>query len=209
MTHFILRAIARLASMLMYRFKARGLSKIPSTGPAVLACNHVSFVDAVLLMGALRRPARFVMYHKIFRLPVLGWFFRLARAIPIAPQKEDPAVYAKAFELAAEALANGEVVAIFPEGMLTLDGKLQEFKGGLSKILALAAARGVEPAVVPMALSGLWGSFFSRVEGGKAMRRPFRRGFHNAVSLTVGEPMAARSAQPVELRARVAQLLVR
>ena len=187
--------------------KVKGDEHIPVEGAAILACNHVSFVDAVLLMAASPRPIYFVMDHRIFRFPVLGWMFKLAKAIPIASQKEDPAVYAAAFERAAQVLREGDLLAIFPEGAITKDGGLQEFKGGIMKVLERAKSDGVEPPVVPMALTNLWGSFFSRVEQGNAMVRPFRRGLFNRVGLNVGSPIPAAQVQPAALRERVAQLL--
>jgi len=204
---YLLRFVAWFASRIVYRFKVRGDEHIPVQGAAILASNHVSFVDAVLLMAASPRPIRFVMDHRIFRIPVLGWLFRLARAIPIAPQKEDPAAYAAAFERAAQVLREGDLLAIFPEGAITSDGELKEFKAGIMKILERARADGLEPPVVPMALTNLWGSFFSRVEQGRAMVRPFRRGAFTRVGLNVGEAMPAGHVQPEALRQRVAQLL--
>jgi 1-acyl-sn-glycerol-3-phosphate acyltransferase len=168
----------------------------------------VSFVDAVLLMAASPRPIYFVMDHRIFRVPVLGWLFRLAKAIPIAPQKEDAATYEAAFERAAQVLREGDLLAIFPEGGITRDGQLQPFKGGIMKIIERAQADGVEAPVVPMALTNLWGSFFSRIEQGGAMVRPFRRGIWNRVGLNVGAPVAPSAVQPEPLRAQVAGLLV-
>ncbi|HZY17053.1 MAG TPA: MFS transporter [Ramlibacter sp.] len=204
---YLLRFVAWFLSRVVYRFRVRGDEHIPVEGAAVLACNHVSFVDAVLLMAASPRPIVFVMDHRIFRIPVLGALFRLARAIPIAPQKEDPAVYETAFERAAQVLREGDLLGIFPEGAITRDGQLQEFRGGVAKILERARADGVEPPVIPMALTHLWGSFFSRAEQGRAMVRPFRRGLFNRVGLNVGEPMPATQVQPAALRTRVAQLL--
>jgi len=205
---YLLRFVAWVLSRLVYRFRVTGDAHIPAQGAAVLVCNHVSFVDAVLLMAASPRPIRFVMDHRIFRVPVLGWLFRLAKAIPIAPQKEDPAVYEAAFERAAQVLKEGDLLAIFPEGGITRDGRLQPFKGGIMKILERAADDGLRPPVVPVALTNLWGSFFSRVEG-TAMARPFRRGFFNRVGLHVGAPMQPEAVQPEALQARVAQLLAR
>jgi hypothetical protein len=136
-------------------------------------------VDAVLLMAASPRPIHFVMDHRIFRLPVLGWLFKLAKAIPVAPQKEDPVVYDAAFERAAQVLRDGDLLAIFPEGGITKDGQLQPFKAA-SQDSGARQADGVNPPVIPMALTNLWGSYFSRVEQVKgeqvAMVRPFRRG---------------------------------
>jgi 1-acyl-sn-glycerol-3-phosphate acyltransferase len=154
---------------------------------------------------------RFLMDHRIFRVPVLGWLFKLAQAIPIAPQKEDPAAYEAAFEAAAAVLREGDLLAIFPEGGITRDGTLQPFKAGVMKILARAQADGVAVNVIPMALTNLWGSYFSRVElaGGEptAMVKPFRRGLFNRVGLNVGEPVQAEAATPEGLRERVAGLL--
>jgi len=204
---YLLRFIAWVASRCIYRFKVRGDEAIPIEGAAVLACNHVSFVDAVLLMAASPRPICFVMDHRIFKVPVLGWLFRLAKAIPIAPQKDDPAVYEAAFARAAQVLRQGDLLAIFPEGGITRDGQLQPFKGGIMKVLETARAEGVEPPVIPMALTHLWGSFFSRIEQGGAMVRPFRRGFFNRVGLNVGQPVPVAQVEPALLQARVAQLL--
>ncbi|WBY00186.1 MFS transporter [Ramlibacter tataouinensis] len=204
---YLLRFVAWFASRVVYRFKVRGDEHIPVQGAAILACNHVSFIDAVLLMAASPRPIYFVMDHRIFRFPVLGGLFRLARAIPIAPQKDDPAVYAAAFERAAQVLREGDLLAIFPEGAITSDGHLQPFKAGIMKVLERARAEGLEPPVVPMALTHLWGSFFSRIERGRAMVRPFRRGVFSRVGLNVGEPLPAAAMHPAALQARVAQLL--
>ena len=204
---YLLRFVAWVLSRLVYRFKVRGDAHIPTQGAAILACNHVSFVDAVLLMAASPRPIVFIMDHRIFRVPVLGWLFRLAKAIPIAPQKEDPATYEAAFERAAQVLRGGDLLGIFPEGGITRDGELQAFKGGIVKILERARAEGVEAPVVPMGLTQLWGSYFSRVEKDGAMVRPFRRGIWNRVGLNVGAPVAAAEVQPATLRERVAGLL--
>jgi 1-acyl-sn-glycerol-3-phosphate acyltransferase len=204
---FLMRFFAWMLIHTLHRVHAVDTDRIPEAGPAVLVCNHVSYMDALVIAAASPRPIRFVMDHRIFRIPVLGWLFRLARAIPIAPQKEDPAAYAAAFERAAQVLREGDLLAIFPEGAITSDGELKEFKAGIMKILERARADGLEPPVVPMALTNLWGSFFSRVEQGRAMVRPFRRGAFTRVGLNVGEAMPAGHVQPEALRQRVAQLL--
>lgn len=204
---YLLRFVAWVLSRCVYRFKVRGDEHIPTQGAAILACNHVSFVDAVLLMAASPRPIYFVMDQRIFRVPVLGWLFRLAKAIPIAPQREDAATYEAAFERAAQVLREGDLLAIFPEGGITRDGQLQPFKGGIMKILERARADGLDVPVVPMALTHLWGSYFSRIENGGAMVRPFRRGVWSRVGLNVGPQLAAGQVQPEPLRERVAGLL--
>ncbi len=207
---YLLRFVAWVASRFVYRFKVQGDEHIPTQGAAVLVCNHVSFVDAVLLMAASPRPIRFIMDHRIFKVPLLGWLFKLAKAIPIAPQKEDPEAYEAAFDVAAQVLREGDLLAIFPEGGITQDGQLQPFKGGIMKILARAQADGVTAPVIPMALNNLWGSYFSRVEvrdgANTAMVRPFRRGFFSRVGLNVGASVAPNVASPEGLRQRVAGL---
>jgi 1-acyl-sn-glycerol-3-phosphate acyltransferase len=202
MPEYLLRFIAFIATRLVYRFKVRGDEHIPTSGAAILVCNHVSFVDAVLLMAASPRPIAFIMDHRIFQIPVLGWLFKLGKAIPIAPQREDPVVYEQAFARARKVLEEGDLVCIFPEGAITKNGELGEFKGGVMKLLETHPV-----PVVPMALQNLWGSFFSRVEG-NAMTRPFRRGLFSPVGLVAGSPVAASAVTPEGLRTRVAELLV-
>ena len=199
---YLLRFIAWVASRFVYRFKVTGDMNIPVEGAAILVCNHVSFVDAILLMAASPRPIRFVMDHRIFKIPVLGGLFKLAKAIPIAPRAEDPAAYEAAFEASAQVLREGDLLCIFPEGGLTKDGTLQEFKGGIMKILERQPV-----PVIPMALTNLWGSYFSRVEKGNAMVRPFRRGVFSRVGLNVGPAIAPADVQPSSLQTKVAGLL--
>ena len=199
---YLLRFIAWVLARCVYRFRLRGEDHLPTHGAAVLVCNHVSWVDAVLLMAASPRPIRFLMDHRIFRVPLLGTLFRLAKAIPVAPRHEDPAAYEAALAAADQVLAEGDLLGIFPEGGITVDGRLQPFKGGVARIVA---ARPVP--VIPMALVGLWGSFFSRVERGTAMVRPFRRGAFSRIGLNVGPALAAAEASPEALQARVQALL--
>ena len=151
------------------------------------------------------------MDHRIFRVPVLGWLFRLAKAIPSAPQKEDPQAYERAFAEAVKVLREGDLLGIFPEGAITRDGELQPFKGGVMKILDMARAEGIEAPVVPMALTHLWGSFFSRIEVREgqnvAMVRPFRRGLFSRVGLNIGAAMPLAEQTPAHMQQQVAALL--
>jgi 1-acyl-sn-glycerol-3-phosphate acyltransferase len=153
-------------------------------------------------MAASPRPMRFIMDHRIFAVPVLGWLFRLAKAIPVAPQAEDPKAYEAAFEAADRVLAEGELLCIFPEGSITRDGALQPFKGGVMKILQRRPV-----PVVPVALQNLWGSYFSRIEGGTAMVRPLRRGAFSRVGLVAGPALAPDTVTPERLHRQVAGLL--
>ncbi len=197
---FLIRFVMWLLLHTIYRIDVEGADQIPDDGPCVLVCNHVSFADAVVIGASIRRPVRFVMDHRIFRIPVLSWFFRTVKAIPIAPAHEDAAGLDKAYEQIAQALAAGEVVCIFPEGKLTASGDLQVFRQGVQRIIERTPV-----PVVPMALRGLWGSFFSR-HGGAAMTRPFKRGILNRLELVVGEPVAPAQATPEALREKVLAL---
>ncbi|ANQ83240.1 putative acyltransferase family protein [Azoarcus olearius] len=197
---FLLRFLVWLLVHSVYRLQVRGVQHIPEQGAAVLVCNHVSFVDALVIMAASRRPIRFVMHHQIFRLPLLRFVFREGRAIPIASAKEDPAMMERAFDEIARALEAGELIAIFPEGHITEDGDISPFRPGIRRILE----RNPVP-VVPLALRGLWGSFFSRKDG-RPMSRPLRRGLFSRIELVAGEPLAAAAASPEALQGRVAEL---
>ncbi|WP_207887898.1 MFS transporter [Pseudomonas sp. 30_B] len=193
---FTMRFLVWLLTHSMYRVDHRNLDVIPDEGPAVLVCNHVSFVDALLIAGSVRRPVRFVMYYKIFRIPVLNFIFRTAGAVPIAGRNEDPATYEQAFSKVAEYLREGEVVCIFPEGMLTLDGEMNEFRSGVERIIAETPV-----PVIPMALQGLWGSFFSRDPSKGFFRRIWSR-----VCLVAGQPVPPEAAKRLALQEQVAAL---
>ncbi|QLH51912.1 MAG: MFS transporter [Candidatus Accumulibacter cognatus] len=195
---FLLRFIVWMLIHLVYRLRVREFDAIPENGPALIVCNHVSFVDALVIMAACKRPIRFVMGHRIFRWPLLKFAFRTSRAIPIAPAKEDPAMMEQAFAEVGRALDAGDLVGIFPEGKITADGEISPFRSGMSRILA----RNPVP-VVPLALRGLWGSFFSR-KNGPAMTRPFPRGVFSKIELVMGAAIPAAEATPERTQAVVA-----
>ncbi|WP_423197491.1 MULTISPECIES: MFS transporter [unclassified Cupriavidus] len=197
---FLLRFIAWILVHTIYRLRRINAENIPEEGAAVLVCNHVSFADAVVLMAASPRPVRFVMDHRIFRIPFLSWFFRQAKAIPIAPAHEDPAMLARAYDAVAAALEDGDLVCIFPEGKITATGELNVFRGGVQQIIQRTPV-----PVVPMALRGLWGSFFSRKDG-PAMSRPFRRGIQSRLELVVGAPVPPEHVTPEGLQQTVLAL---
>jgi hypothetical protein len=197
---FLMRFLAWLLIHSVYRVEKTGLEHIPEEGPAVIVCNHVSFVDAVVIMAACRRPIRFVMDHNIFKIPVLSFIFRTGGAIPIAARKDDPAMMERAFAEVAQALREGQLVGIFPEGRITDTGEIEPFRPGLQRILEATPV-----PVVPMALRGLWGSFFSR-KGGPAMSRPLRRGVLSKIGLAVAPPVAAELVTLEALQAKVSEL---
>lgn len=197
---FLMRFITWVLVNTLYRVRVDGLENIPEEGPALLVCNHVSFMDPLLLMANLRRPARFVMYYKIFNIPVLKFVFRTAKAIPIAGQKEDPAVLQRAYDDIDAALADGDLVCIFPEGGLSKDGDIGPFRPGVARILDRRPV-----PVVPLALRGLWGSVWSRRDSMMHRTRLPRR-FRARVELVAGAPYAPADARLETLESRVRQL---
>jgi 1-acyl-sn-glycerol-3-phosphate acyltransferase len=196
---FTMRFVTWILIHVLYRIDKTGLANIPEEGPAVLVCNHVSFIDAMIIGGCCPRPTRFVMYYKIFNLPIINFVFRTARAIPIAGGKEDPELLTKAYEDIATALDAGELVCIFPEGRVTRDGELNDFRSGVERILA----RNPVP-VVPLALRGLWGSFFSRRYGAAMMSIPRR--FLSRIALVAGKPMSPENVSAANLQQTVLKL---
>lgn len=196
-----LRFLAALLMSIGYRINKQGFEHIPASGPALLVCNHVSFVDSVLLFAAVRRPVRFVMDHGIYRAPGVGFVFRHVRTIPIAPAKEDPALKEAAFEAVAKALRDGEVIGLFPEGRITRTGELDTFRYGVGRMVSETPV-----PVIPIALRGLWGSFFSR-RYGRAMTKPSLLRPRAPIDVVVGPPVPPQAVSPEYLQTLVAGLL--
>lgn len=196
---FLIRFLVWILINTLYRIRATGLEHIPREGPAVLVCNHVSYMDALVVGGMVRRPVRFVMYYRIFEIPLVKLLFSTAKAIPIAPARENQALLDEAFDRIDAELAAGNVVCIFPEGAITRDGKIHEFRPGVEAILERRPV-----PVVPMALSGLWGSLFSRSREKPETVRRLPGRLLARVDLRVGEPVPAKEASAAKL-----ELLVR
>lgn len=197
---FIARFVAWLLAKALYRLKVEGLDHVPLEGPAVLVCNHVSYMDAVLILGAVPRPTRFVMYYRIFEIPGMNIVFRAARAIPIAGRKEDPALMERAFDEVDAALADGELVCIFPEGALTRDGEIASFHTGVERILERRPV-----PVIPMALRGMWKSMWSKRDS-RLHRMRLPRRFRAPVELVMSAPLPAAEASAKALEAQVREL---
>ncbi len=194
---FLMRFLVWILVNMLYRLRPTGLENIPVDGPAVIVCNHVSFIDALLISGSIRRPLRFVMYYKIFQIPLLRFIFKTAKAIPIASAKENEKLLANAFEKIDEELGAGHIVCIFPEGGITRDGEIQQFRPGIEKIIEKRPV-----PVIPIALGGIWGSWFSRQSGGGLRMIPGR--LWAKVSVRVGEAVL-----PNDVTAGGLELLVR
>jgi 1-acyl-sn-glycerol-3-phosphate acyltransferase len=185
---FIMRLMIWLLIHSIYRVNKIDLDKIPDTGPAVLVCNHVSFVDALILAGSIKRPIRFVVHYKIFQIPMLSFILKTANAIPIADAKEDSALMERAFDKISQSLKEGELVCIFPEGKITSTGELSSFKPDIKKVLDRDPV-----SVVPLALRGLWGSLFSR-KPNNVILRLMPRVFYNRIALIASDSIPAREA---------------
>ena len=198
---FLMRFLSWILVRSLYRLRLHGIEKhVPDEGPALIVCNHVSYLDALILSASIPRPVRFVMYYKIFNIPVMRWIFRTGKAIPIAGAKEDPEVMRRAFEEVDAALADGQIVGIFPEGALTRDGAIAPFKGGVGKILERRPV-----PVVPMALKNMWTSMWSKRDGRLARMRVPRR-FRAHVEVMASEPVDGREATAALLEAKVRAL---
>ncbi|GAB1596990.1 MFS transporter [Lysobacter claricitrinus] len=197
---FAMRFLSWVLVRSLYRLRATGIERIPDEGAALIVCNHVSFMDALILAGSIPRPVRFVMYYRIFNAPLLRWIFRTAKAIPIAGAREDPALMQKAFDEIDAALAEGELVGIFPEGGLTKDGEIAAFKSGVEKILERRPV-----PVVPMALRGMWSSMWSRRDDRLGRARLPRR-FRAHVDVVADAPVDGAVATADSLEARVRML---
>jgi 1-acyl-sn-glycerol-3-phosphate acyltransferase len=198
---FLMRFLSWVLVRAMYRLRLHGIEKnVPDEGPALLVCNHVSYMDALILSASVPRPVRFVMYYKIFNIPVMSWIFRTAKAIPIAGARENPELMQRAFDEIGAALADGQIVGIFPEGALTRDGKIAAFKSGLEKVLEKQPV-----PVVPMALKGMWTSMWSHRDGRMHRMRVPRR-FRAHIEVVAGEIIDGNGATAEQLEARVREL---
>ena len=199
---FTQRFVSYLLSHCLYRVSVTGRQHIPEQGAALIVANHVSYVDALILMGTSTRPVRFVMDKSISELPVLKYVFRHAGVIPICSPRKCAETYKRAFEQIEQALNNDEVVCIFPEGRLTSNGELGEFRPGVEKILKRTPV-----PVIPMALKGLWGSFFSHKNGHALTKRPTR--FWSRIEVNIGELLQPTTLDRHLLQKEVQDLLIR
>ncbi len=203
---FLMRFLSWVLVRTLYKLRTDGIDEhIPDEGAALIVCNHVSYMDALILSASIPRPARFVMYYRIFNIPVMRWIFRTAKAIPIAGAREDPVLMQRAFDDVDAALAEGELVCIFPEGALTRDGEIAAFKPGVEKILERARAAGRPVPVIPMALRNMWGSLWSRRDSRLGQMRVPRR-FRAHVEVAAAAPLSGPGVTAEVLEAQVRAL---
>ena len=195
---FLIRFLVWILIHTIYRVDIKGMENIPEHGAVIVASNHVSFVDPLIIGGVIRRPVRFVMYYRIFKIPVLHAIFKYGKAIPIAGYHEDPEILQQAYQRMHEVIDAGDVLGVFPEGQITSSGEINTFKKGIEKIV------GERPvAVVPMALCNLWGSLFSRRDP-LFKRRPYK--FRALIELRIGRPIPPEQLTAERLEADIRQL---
>ena len=195
----MLRLLVHVVVRSMYRLHVSGVENVPASGPALLAANRVTYVDGLILSAAIGRPVRFVAYYKFLRFPGLGRLLRKARVIPIASAKEDPRLLREAMREVEDALRNGEVVCIFPDGTLTRDGELSTFRRGIERIVARTPV-----PVIPLSLGGLWGSFFSRA--GRRLFGFFPTRMWPPVGVVLGTAISPENVSADLVRSQVAAL---
>ena len=195
---FLMRFLVWMLIHTIYRVTVKGLDNIPDEGPVIVASNHVSFVDPLIVGGIIRRPVNFVMYYKIYRIPVLNFIFRTGKAIPIASRAENPEILEQAYRRMHQVLDSGDVLGIFPEGAITHDGNIQPFKAGIDKIIKEKPV-----PVVPVALCNLWGSLFSRRDP-VHKRRPYK--FWANIELRIGAPVPPAEVTAARLQKEVEKL---
>jgi hypothetical protein len=196
---FFLRLVAWLLIHSVYRIEKVDLHNIPEEGGALIVCNHVSFVDPIILHGLLPRPARYVMYDLFYRLPVLNWLFRALKSIPINTKRADEVVYTNAFDEIAKSLEKGRLVVIFPEGGITRDGEVAKFQPGIDQIIKRTPV-----PVIPVALRGVWGTWFSRHKG--SALNGFPTAWMKRITVVSGEAVPAEHATRLTMHERVVAL---
>jgi len=193
---FLMRFLTWLLIHTIYRVRVKGLQNIPEEGAVILACNHVSFVDPLIVGGSIRRPVRFVMDHKIHKLPVLNFIFTIAKTIPIASKRDNPEILEKAYIEMEKALKDGDVLCIFPEGKITYDGNINTFRPGIKRLIESHPV-----AVIPMALQNLYGSLFSRSHSFRLPRKLFAK-----IDLVIDKAISPEALNMQELQDKVTEL---
>jgi acyl-[acyl-carrier-protein]-phospholipid O-acyltransferase/long-chain-fatty-acid--[acyl-carrier-protein] ligase len=193
----LVRCVLWAATHSIYRIRVEGRDNIPETGGALFVVNHMSFVDALLLIASTDRSIRFLMFKGIYDLPYVKPFAKMIRAIPISSEQR-PREMLHSLREATNAIKNGEVVCIFAEGQITRIGQLLPFRRGMERIM-----KGVDAPIVPVSLDGLWGSIFSFERGRFIWKLP--RSVPYPVTVSFGKPMAS-TTPPFEVRRAVQEL---
>ena len=196
---FFLRLVSWILVHSVYRVDKQDIENIPDEGPALLVCNHVSFFDPPVLLAIIPRPARFVMWYGFYELPIVKLVFKGLNAIPIGNRRQRPDLVSKAFDTVAEALENGELVVVFPEGGITRNGEMNKFQPGVDKIIKRTPV-----PVVPLAIRGMWGTWWSRHKGRAMSGMP--KSFMKRVTVVAGPAVEADQANRMVLEEKVKEL---
>lgn len=181
-TEFTLRFWVMILTRFFYKIEVEGEENFPLSGPIVVASNHVSFIDWAFISGISPRPVRWLVDHRYYYQPGLLFWFKHGKLIPIATNKESPEILKMAFEGVSQTITEGKVIGVFPEGFISRNGELRRFQPGITKIV-----KEHNISVVPISISGLWGSVFS-YEGGKVIFK-FPKSFRRKIKVVVGKPM--------------------
>ena len=193
----LLRFLLWLFTHSVYRIKVTGRDNIPDKGGALFVCNHLSFVDGLMLIASTDRFVRFIMYKGIYDMPLVKPFVKIMGAIPISSQLR-PREMLRSLQEASDAINRGEVVCIFAEGQITRIGQLLPFRRGLTRIM-----KDVHAPIIPVCLDGVWGSIFSYEKGRFFWKIPHR--LAQPVTVSYGKPMPSTSS-PFEVRQSVQEL---
>jgi acyl-[acyl-carrier-protein]-phospholipid O-acyltransferase/long-chain-fatty-acid--[acyl-carrier-protein] ligase len=194
----VLRAVLWLLTHTLYRIKVFGRQHIPEQGGALLVCNHLSHVDALLLLASTRRHIRFLMFKGIYEMPVIHPLARIMGVIPISSEQR-PREMIQSLREASQAIQDGELVCIFSEGQITRIGQMLPFRRGFERIM-----KDVDAPIIPVALDGVWGSIFSFEQSRFVWKRPRRIPY--PVTVNFGKPMS-HTAAPFEVRQAVQELM--
>ena len=181
----------------IYRVKVLGRDNFPDKTGALLVCNHMSFVDVLLLIASTDRPIRFLMYKGIYDNKLIKPFAKAMKAIPISSEQR-PREMIRSLRTASDALRDDEIVCIFAEGQITRTGQLLPFRRGLERIM-----KGVDVPIIPVNLDGVWGSIFSFAQGRFLWKIPRRIPY--PVTVSFGKPMPP-SSTALEVRRAVQEL---
>ncbi len=190
----VIRFMGRALVRAIYRVRARHPERVPERGAALLLPNHVSYVDALVLATAIDRPIRFVIWEPLYKVVWFNWLLRLFGTVPVSPTRAKDAVRS-----VAQALREGELVCLFPEGQITRHGMVNELRRGFELM-----ARQAEAPVLPVYLDGLWGSIFS-FAGGRCFTKWPRR-LRHPVTVCVGELLPPEEATAGRVREALLRL---
>lgn len=198
--NYFLRLVSWILVHSVYRIKTKNMDRIPAEGPALIVCNHAGFVDPAIMLPAIPRPARFVMFGDFYNWPIVKYIFKGLKSIPIMPKRLNPEVFTQAFDKIEEELEAGNLVVVFPEGGITLDGEVRKFQPGIEQIIKRTPV-----PVIPVGIHGVWGTWSSRHKGSAFTGIP--KAFMKQITVSCGEPVPAEEMDRFMIREKVLALI--